>query len=367
MIYKNRPLYLLIKPASGLCNLRCRYCFYLDEHEHSRSVMTPETLEVIVKKACEATGRYLTIAFQGGEPTLAGLPFFRHLVELQKQYAGPGLTVSNALQTNGRVIDGEWAAFFAENKFLVGLSADGPADIHDQYRVDAGERGSHKDAMRAARLLAKHNVDFNILTVLHAGTAAHIGKVYGFLQRAGLPWMQFIPCISSPGDPWDMTAEAYGDCLCRMFDMWYRDVKAKKFVYIRHFENLVGMMRGHPPEQCSMLGVCAPQIVVESDGTVYPCDFYVKDRLCIGSLLTDGFEEIEENRARLGFIEGSRQVSPACRTCEWAALCRGGCRRDRDPDGTAEQTVHNKYCLAYKRFFAYAYDRLAELAGAVRP
>jgi uncharacterized protein len=324
--------------------------------------MTPGALETIVRKACEAAGRHLTIAFQGGEPTLAGLPFFRHLAELQKQYAGPGLTVANAIQTNGRVIDDEWAAFFAEQKFLVGLSVDGPADVHDFYRVDAGGRGSHKDAMRAARLLTKHGAEFNILTVLHKGTATHISKTYGFFARNDLPWMQFIPCISKPGDPWDMTAEAYGDCLCRLFDLWYRDVKAGRFVYIRHFENLVGMMRGHPPEQCSMIGVCAPQIVVESDGSVYPCDFYVRGSLCIGSLLTDGFDEIETARQKLGFIEDSRQVSPACRSCEWAALCRGGCRRDRDPDGFGAQVLHNKYCMAYKRFYAYAYDRLTELA-----
>jgi uncharacterized protein len=365
MIYKNRPLYLLIKPASGLCNLRCRYCFYLDAHAHSRSVMSLEALEVIVRKACEAAGRHLTIAFQGGEPTLAGLPFFRRLMELQKQYAPPGLTVNNALQTNGRLINDEWAAFFTEHQFLVGLSMDGPADIHDYNRIDLDSRGSHKDAMRAARLLAQHGAEFNILTVLHAGTAAHIGKVYGFFQRNNLPWMQFIPCISKPDDPWNMTAEAYGDCLCRMFDVWYRDVKAKKFVYIRHFENLVGIMRGYPPEQCSMIGVCAPQTVIESDGTVYPCDFYVRENLCIGNLLTDSFEEIEEKRAKLGFVEDSQQVSPACKSCEWGALCRGGCRRDRDPDGAGTQVLHNKYCKAYKRFFAYAYERLAELARGV--
>lgn len=369
---KMPPLSLLIKPASGLCNLRCRYCFYADEMKKrttpSYGVMTQETLRCVLEKTFAFAGGPVTLAFQGGEPTLAGLDFFRAVVSLTAELNTKKVPVSFVLQTNGMVLDAQWARFLKENDFLVGISLDGNQAVHDCCRVTPDGNGTFETVMNSIGLLKRYHVNFNILTVVTGLTAKNIGKLYRFFRDQGLPYQQYIPCLdplgeSRGGADYSLTPQKYERFLKNLFDNWYRDVKAGVEVHNRYFENLVGMLLLYPPESCGMSGHCTLQNVVEADGSVYPCDFYVLDRYCLGNLCEDGFPEIQRRREALGFIAESEAVDPACRACQWYPICRGGCRRDRDQ---GETLGRNYFCSAYQGFFSYAMPRLEELARQVR-
>lgn len=367
------PINLLIKPASGNCNLRCKYCFYTDVMENRTTqdygVMTEDTLETIVKKAIQQSEGTCTIAFQGGEPTLVGLDFYKTLIKYQNKYKKYNLTINNAIQTNGIIIDEEWAKFFGENKFLVGLSLDGYEYIHDNLRIDSKKAGTFNRVIKTAKLFDKYNVEYNILTVVTADVAKNINKIYKFFKANNFRYMQFIPCL----DPLyeergrydhSLTPELYGEFLKTLFDVWYKDVKKGEFVYVRYFENLLQMMLGQYPEACGMLGRCTNQYVIEADGSVYPCDFYVLDEYRIGNLITDSFGEIEQKREEIGFIEPSLYKDTECKKCKWHNLCYGGCRRDREPIQN-NKASRNYFCSAYKEFFEYTFSRLQEVARMI--
>lgn len=360
---------VMIKPASGLCNMRCRYCFYADETENrevkSYGIMQREVLEPMLQRILAFATGECTIAFQGGEPTLAGLDFYRQVVELQKKHNTKGLVIHNAIQTNGYVINDEWAAFFAENHFLVGLSLDGTKDLHDLNRPDAEGKGTFSRVMHAAQLFDKHKVEYNILTVITADTARSIRKIYGFFDRNHFAYQQYIPCLDPIGEergqhPYSLTPPLFEQYLKNAFDLWYQDFKRGRPKYHRYFENLLMLLAGQQPESCGVMGVCSHQFVVEADGSVYPCDFYVLDEWRLGNLATDSFEQIEAKRAELGFVQMSRYVDESCKGCKWFGLCRGGCRRDREPvvDGHLSK---NYFCQAYYNFFEYAAPRLQEV------
>lgn len=360
------PISIMIKPASGACNQCCRYCFYADEMSRrevaSYGMMDSSTLENVICKALEAADGMCTFMFQGGEPTLAGLAFFEKAVSLQKRYNHKRLTIHNAIQTNGLVLDGNWAEFFARNRFLVGLSLDGPKELHDRYRLDPEGKGTYNRVFRAAQLLKKHGVEFNILTVVTKQTANAIGKVYGFFDRSRLDYQQYIPCMdplgeTGGGQPYSLGPEEYGNYLCRLFDLWCADAEQGRVKYNRTFFNYLSILQGGPPESCNMQGRCSVQYVVEADGSVYPCDFYVLDAWRLGNLNTDSFDRIDRRRTELGFIQQSEAVAEDCCGCRWYGLCRGGCRRDR-PAGADGALGKNMYCEAFRRFFEHAVPRM---------
>ena len=364
------PLSLLIKPASGSCNMRCRYCFYADEAEN-RAVallgrMTRETMHTMVDKALAYADGDCTFAFQGGEPTLAGLDFFRDLSDYVDSRPNPKrVRVHYAVQTNGYALDEDWAEWFAENHVLVGISLDGPKELHDRYRVDREGKGTFNRVMASIRLLEKHKVEYNILTVVSAANARRGRQVYNFFKKQGFRYQQYIECLDpldcEPGQQdYSLTPERYGVFLKQLFDAWYRDVTAGKSVHNRYFENLLMMLRGREPESCNMRGVCSQQWVIEADGNVYPCDFYALDEWRLGHIAVNSFAEMDAVREKLGFVETSRQIPEECRKCQWYALCRNGCRRSRVrmPDGSLGK---NYFCAAYQDFFNYAYPRLWDL------
>lgn len=364
------PLNIMIKPASGSCNMRCKYCFYADETKHRdtslHGMMRLDTLEAIVQKALEYAGIACTFGFQGGEPTLRGIDFFRKLIEFEGKYNIKKLRIHNAIQTNGLLIDQEWAQFFHDHNFLVGLSLDGGKDIHDLIRLDTEGKGTFNRVLKATRILNKYQVEYNVLTVVTSQTARNINQIYNFFMKNGLVYQQYIPCLDPFGEErgtheYSLSAEDYGLFMKRLFDAWYRDVKAGKFVYIRYFENLAGMLQGLPAESCGLSGRCSNQNVVEADGSVYPCDFYMLDEYCLGNLNTDSFDLIEQKRSEIGFVTASMQVDEECRSCEWGWICHGGCRRDRQNDCTGP-IEKNYFCTAYKEFFPYILPRLRELA-----
>ena len=313
------PISLLIKPASSNCNLRCKYCFYhsLAENRQTDSygIMDIETLEILVRKTMEYADYGCSFVFQGGEPTLAGLDFFRSLVEFQKKYNKKNVYISNAIQTNGMVIDEEWARFLAENKFLVGLSLDGPKDIHDSYRAGPNGKGSFIRIMETVNHFNKYKVEYNILSVVTAHSARHINKIYNFFKKHGFRYLQFIPCLDPLGEhpggyEHSLTPERYAYFLKTLFDRWYNDILQGNMISIRYFDNIVGMAMGYRPESCGMSGVCTCQFVVEANGGVYPCDFYVIDEWYLGNLEHSSFEEIWNSETTGRFIEVSKYVDP---------------------------------------------------------
>lgn len=373
-------LSLLIKPASGNCNMRCRYCFYADELDNreirSYGKMSVDTMHTIVDKAMEYGDYECTIAFQGGEPTLAGLDFYRDLVAYVTAHENPKkLKIHYALQTNGYLINEEWAAFLGENHFLVGVSLDGIKEIHDRYRLDAAGKGTYQRVISAIRLLEKHQVEYNILTVVTAATARNGQKIYNYFKKNHFGYQQYIECLDPIGEEpgqheYSLTPEKYGEFLKSMFDAWYLDMRSGTYVYNRYFENLMMIMAGQQPESCNMRGVCGKQWVFEADGSVYPCDFYALDQWRLGNIQENNFEEMDEKRDGLGFIQWSMRQQEDCQKCRWFGLCRNGCRRNREPV-TAEHTNRNYFCKSYQMFFEYAYPRLEEIyqlymAGRIR-
>lgn len=373
-------LSLLIKPASGNCNMRCRYCFYADELDNreirSYGKMSVDTMHTIVDKAMEYGDYECTIAFQGGEPTLAGLDFYRDLVAYVTAHENPKkLKIHYALQTNGYLINEEWAAFLGENHFLVGVSLDGLKEIHDRYRLDVAGKGTYQRVISAIRLLEKHQVEYNILTVVTAATARNGQKIYNYFKKNHFGYQQYIECLDPIGEEpgqheYSLTPEKYGEFLKSMFDAWYLDMRSGTYVYNRYFENLMMIMAGQQPESCNMRGVCGKQWVFEADGSVYPCDFYALDQWCLGNINKNSFEEMDQKRDELGFIQWSMRQQEDCQKCRWFGLCRNGCRRNREPV-TAEHTNRNYFCKSYQMFFEYAYPRLEEIyqlymAGRIR-
>jgi uncharacterized protein len=365
------PLSVMIKPASSNCNLRCKYCFYhsLAENRLTRSygIMNFSTLEAIVSKALEFADGTCTIAFQGGEPTIAGLDFFKTLVSLEKKYNKKNLRINNSIQTNGVAIDDRWAEFLASNRFLVGISLDGTKDVHDSNRIDSKDKGTFNRVMNTIDLFNKHKVDYNILTVVNAFNSRHAAKMYNFFKRNGFRYQQYIPCLDPLGEKpggysYSLTPGRYGNFLKDLFDLWYADVSRGEMVSIRYFDNLVGMIAGFHPEVCGMTGVCNCQFVIEADGGVYPCDFYVTDEWRLGSIVDKGFDELKSCATAQEFVKVSAHVDPACLRCPWASLCRGGCRRNREPF-TAGFPSLNYYCSSFKSFFEYSAARLHRLAA----
>ena len=367
------PVSVLIKPASSKCNLKCEYCFYHDV-AHNRAVadfgfMSLETLEAIIRKVLHLAEGYATFAFQGGEPTLCGLDFFRSVVELQAKHNANGVSINNALQTNGILIDSEWAKFLHDNKFLVGLSLDGPPDLHDRYRVDAGEKGTYKKVMRTAALFDEHEVAYNILFTVTDPTAAHPDKLYDFFKAHHFNFLQLMPCIDPQDNErgthrYSLTPKRYAFFLKWFFDKWQADFMGGREVSVRYFDNLVRMVMGEPPEMCSLLGSCQCQFVFEADGGAYPCDFYVTDEWKLGNIHDDDIPGLYETETCRRFIESSLSAAPDCRGCKWKFLCRGGCRRDRE---TLHQELgRNYFCETYAEFLQYAYPKLLDLARYVR-
>lgn len=364
------PVNLLVKPASGLCNMRCTYCFYADEmnrrEKGSYGIMNEDTLEQVIRRTLLFAEKECTIAYQGGEPTLAGLEFFEKSIELQEKYNGNRVRIHNSIQTNGYNLNDDWCAFFAKNHFLVGISVDGVKATHDAFRKDAAGADTYLRILEGVKLLEKHHVDYNILTVVNSKTAPKIRRIYENYARMGFRYQQYIACLdpfeaAQGKESYSLTPEAYGQFLIDLFELWEMDLRKGKQPYIRQFDNWVGILMGMAPEACDQRGVCGIQNVVEADGSVYPCDFYVMDGYCIGNLNTDTMEQIYRNREESGFQASSRNHPEQCRNCRYLQICRGGCRRHRMGEGHL-----NIFCKSYQMFFDRHYGSLLRIAEAFK-
>lgn len=346
--------------------MRCTYCFYKDEIDN-RSVknygfMTNSIAKCLIDKALANSNDNVNFSFQGGEPTLSGLDFFREFTSYAKEKGGERVTFS--LQTNGYIIDREWAAFFHDNGYLIGLSLDGNKKIHDIYRIGPDNKGTFVKAFRAASFFNAEKVEFNILTTVNRVVAQNIGDIFDFFKRNGFRYLQFIPCldeISGVKNDYSLTPELYAKALKVLFDRYFDSWRKGEYVSIRYFDNLVTMLLGYPPEACGMRGVCGNYYVIEADGSVFPCDFYVLDDYKLGNITNDSLEELDKKRFEIAFIEKSKKVEEECKKCKFFSLCRGGCRRDREDFNKKELSL-TYLCPAYKEFFNYAIDRLFYMA-----
>ena len=367
------PISVLIKPASGICNMKCDYCFYCDEAKKritkSYGFMTERTLKNVIRKTMLHADGMISYVFQGGEPTLRGLEFFEKVIEYQKQYNKNRVYVSNAIQTNGYALNEEWAKFFKENHFLVGFSLDGTKENHDLYRHNTEGEGTYDRILKSINLMDAYGVDYNILTVVTKDTAEHISEIYKEYQTRGWDYQQYIACLDPLGEergknPYALTPVQYGSFLIELFQIWYEDWKKKKQPYIRQFDNYIGILMGYQPESCDQRGSCGIQTVVEADGSVYPCDFYMLDEYYLGNLNEHRIEDIERMRKEIEFIERSGKVSEECRKCQYYRICRGGCQRNRERNSYSGE-YENYFCSGYKMFFDACLEQLKEIAREV--
>jgi len=363
---------LLIKPASSLCNLRCKYCFYEDEAQnrtqHSMGVMGEEMANLLIDQVFEAVDDdgFVSFAFQGGEPTVAGLPFFRHFTEKVRNTKPSNVRISYAIQTNGTLLDSDWAEFLKAEGFLVGLSLDGFREAHELHRVDANGNGTWKRILAAQRLLDTYKVDYNALCVVTGRCARSPEQAYKSLKNLGFRFIQFIACLDPIGhergqEPWSLTPEAYGKFLCRVFDLWYQDWLAGDYHSVRLFDDYIHILLGDGASTCATCGRCGAYLVVEGDGSVYPCDFYVLDEWKLGNLRENSVSEIAKAEKTAEFLRWGTDKPKECIRCPYRRICNGGCKNDwfTDAEGT-----HNYFCKSFQTLLAYALPRMQSIAQA---
>ncbi len=359
-------LSLLVKPASGLCNMACRYCFYRDEmnryKELDMRVMPEETMELLIERACAEAKSSLRITFQGGEPTLACLGYFRRFTELVREKKRRGTAVSYAIQTNGLLIDGEWARFFAENHFLVGLSFDGTPRIHDANRLDHGGEGTASRVERAWKLLREHRVETNVLCVVTEQAAKKPQQIYRYMKEMGVAYLQFIPCIP-PAETasWQLSTDSYAYFLKAVFDLWYRDWQNGVYISVRHLDDYLNLLMGRYASSCAAMGQCGGYFAVENDGSVYPCDFFVSRDWYLGNIREASFTELAKSGKMTEFLTETYKPGK-CRECSFYGLCRGGCKNDYS---MGEGERENRFCSAYREFFAYAMERMIKVGKEI--
>lgn len=346
---------LLIKPASSLCNLRCRYCFYADVAANrdipSFGFMTAATRDAVIRNAFAALddGDEVTFAFQGGEPTLVGLGWFQDFVaEVRRQPAR--VTVHYALQTNGTRLDDAWAAFLDEHGFLVGLSLDLDRELHNRNRPDPGRRGTWDRVLAAREILDRHAVATNILCVLTEELAGRPAAVWSMLEELNIGFVQFIPCLpdldAAERGPWALTPASFASFYTAIFARWSADLAAGRYRSIGFFDNLFQLMLDGTVTSCGFTGQCTIQNVIEADGSAYPCDFYVLDPFRLGNLAEQPLPELWRHPHGAAFLRSRRRLPDRCGSCRFRQICRGGCKR---MDGVMYVNDEGTFC-GYQAF-----------------
>ena len=378
----------MAKPSGSVCNIDCTYCFYLEKEKLYPDAsgnwrMSDEVLERYVSSYIAAQDvPEVNFAWQGGEPTLMGVNFYRRAVELQRVYAN-GKTVTNAFQTNGILLDDEWGAFLHEHNFLVGISIDGPPELHDRYRLDKGQRPTFDRVICGLEVLKKHSVEFNTLTVLQNHNADHPLGVYNFLKDIGSRFMQFIPIVErttrepaedgleliGPGfagkakvSNWSVEPGQYGRFLCSVFDEWVRRDVGQRFVQM--FDVALGSWIGQGASLCIFAETCGKALIIEHNGDLYSCDHYVYPDYRLGNVLEAEIRDMVDSPEQTRFGTDKRDRLPEyCRECDFKFACNGGCPKHRftlTPDG---ESGLNYLCRGYKLFFKHADPYLRFMAG----
>jgi len=359
-----------MKPASYDCNLFCDYCFYRatvasypDTGAHRLSM---DTLTELVRKAQTVDTQAVSYVWQGGEPMLMGLDFYRRAVELQNVHKKPGQTVLNTVQTNGILIDEYWARFFAEHGILVGISIDGPKELHDRHRFTRSGASVFDRVLEACDIMNAHRVEYNVLTVVTSDTADHPEEIYTFLKERGFVYQQYIDCIEAADGliaPFSVDPGTYGGFLCRLFDVWFMD--GYPYVSIRLFDNLLQYYVRQVPECCLHKDNCGAYFVVEYNGDIYPCDFFVREEWLLGNIREMTVNDLIGHQRRLRFAGLRCLPCDTCEQCSWLGFCQKGCIRYRAfPDGDYRSL--NYLCESYRTFFEYTRDRYPFLAWDIQ-
>jgi uncharacterized protein len=369
------PFLVMAKPVGPVCNLDCAYCYYLEKRalfpRGERFRMSPEVLEAYVARYIGASpGPLVHFVWHGGEPTLAGLDFYRLAVELQGRYLPEGWQCLNSLQTNGTRLDDEWGTFLAEHGFFVGLSIDGPAHLHDEGRRDRRGRSSHDRAVRGLRVLRAHGIDPDVLCALHARNVRHPLETYRFFLELGVTWLQFLPVVRRDErgrlDSWSVVPEAMGEFLCTVFDEWVRHDVGR--IGVQNFLEPFLVVSGTPANLCVMAETCGRALALEHDGSVYSCDHFVEPAHRLGTVVVDDLGALVESLDQSAFATAKRDDLPgACRSCPVLAMCNGGCPKDRFAIAPGGDPGLNYLCVGYRRFYEHARPHLARMRSlAVR-
>ena len=378
--------HILSKPAGPICNMNCEYCFYLEKenlYPGEKSFRMPEpVLENYIRQYIETQqAPVITFAWQGGEPTLMGIDFFNKVVELQKKYAGKK-SIENAFQTNGVNLDDAWCSFFAENNFLIGISIDGPRNVHDSYRVFKGDQPTFDKVMNGITLLRKHKVEFNTLTCVHRNNSGMGKIIYRFLKKTGSRYMQFIPIVerraetavnnlslvhpgyeSSAGvTEWSCRPDEYGRFLSDVFDEWSDKDVGK--IYVQMFDVTLANWYGAPPGLCVHSETCGKSLALEHNGDLYSCDHFVYPEYRLGNIMNDSLGDMISSDFQEKFGKDKKSELPAfCRSCEFRFACHGGCPKHRFTDSPDGEHGLNYFCPSYKMFFSYVEPYMKFMVG----
>lgn len=374
---RQRAFHVMAKPRGSICNLDCQYCFYLKKEKlypdaHFR--MSTEMLERYTRQYIEAQNTpEVTFAWQGGEPTLMGLDFYRQAVALQEKYRRPGMKIRNAFQTNGTLLNDDWCAFLREHNFLIGLSIDGPRELHDAYRLDKGGHPTFERVVKAANLLKKYQVAFNTLTCVSAANAGHGLEVYRFLRdELGSHFMQFIPIVERDNETGfqegarvtarSVNGPAYGRFLIDIFDEWvHQDVSQ---VYVQIFDVSLAVWYGQRPGLCIFEETCGLGLAMEFNGDLYSCDHFVEPRYHLGNIDQQPLAELVMSPQQYRFGLDKRERLPDyCRQCEVRFMCNGGCPKDRILKTPQGEPGLNYLCAGFRAFFNYI-DRPMKIMAA---
>lgn len=374
MAAPQRGFHIMAKPIGPICNLDCEYCYYLEKEslyprgENFR--MSGDLLEQYIADYIRAQpGPRVDFAWQGGEPTLLGVDFFRKVVALQQTHLPPGWTCGNSLQTNGTLLNDEWCTFFKDNGFLVGISIDGPAELHDPYRFDKGKHPTHTRVMQGLQLLQRHGVEHNVLCVVNSVNARHPLQVYRFFREHGVTWLQFIPIVEHLGGT-EVThrsvgAEAYGTFLAAIFDEWIRRDVGKVFVQI--FDECLNVWAGGRSHLCIFADTCGRALAMEHNGDVFSCDHFVEPEYRLGNLRETPLIQLVDSPEQVRFGQDKRDTLPAyCQACDVRFMCNGGCPKERflhTPDG---EPGLNYLCAGYKHFFHHVDPHMRRMAALLR-
>ena len=357
-----RPLYALVKPVGARCNLACRYCYYLasDAASAGSELMQPDLLALFTRQYLEVqTQREVLFTWHGGEPTLLPISFFEQALALQHRHAGWHVC-DNALQTNGTLLTDDYCRFLHDNHFLVGLSLDGPQEMHDAYRLSAGGKPSWARVMQAVELLERHGVEWNAMAVVTDLTVRQPLLFYDFFRRLGVRYLQFTPNAEGRlgnGLPGSIHAEEWGLFLCALFDAWYpQDVGQ---IFIQLFESTLANYVGQPCGMCSMSPTCGDSLVVEANGDVYSCDHFAYGPYLLGNLRSRSLLSMVESPQHAAFRRLKTQLAPKCQSCLWLRLCWGECPRTRQPHADGVSSL----CAGYCRFFQHAEPALRQLVS----
>jgi uncharacterized protein len=370
----------MVKPRGPICNLDCTYCYYLSKkklYPDSDFRMSNQLLETLTRQYIGAQRvREVTFGWQGGEPLLMGLGFFQRAVDLQEKYRKPGMRVVNTVQTNGALLEDAWCRFFSEHDFLVGLSLDGPRELHDVYRVDKRGRGTFDRVIKGLALLKRHQVEFNILTCVHALNAEHPLEVYRFLRdEVGASFVQFIPIVERDNDTGfqkgtevtdrSLTGRQYGDFLIEVFDEWVTHDVGQMFVQI--FDVALAAWLGRPPGLCVFEETCDQALALEHNGDLYACDHFVEPQYRLGNIQETPLAQLAGSRRQRRFGLNKRDALPSCcRECDVRFVCNGGCPKNRLlPTGEGEPRL-NHLCEGYKAFFTHIDRPMRMMAAALR-